>query len=81
MGDIIHTLPAVAALREAFPNVTLGWLVDERWAELLCTLRYPRAGRRSSERPLVDRRTHGRHGAIPASADFVSHSGNRLRSA
>ncbi len=55
MGDIIHTLPAVAAIREAFPHVTLGWLVEERWAELLCTLRYPRAGRRSPERPLVDR--------------------------
>lgn len=55
MGDIIHTLPAVAALREAFPHITLGWLIDERWTELLCTLRYPRAGRRSAERPLVDR--------------------------
>jgi heptosyltransferase-1 len=55
MGDIIHTLPAVAALREAFPHVTLGWLIEERWAELLCTLRCPRAGRRSPERPLVDR--------------------------
>ena len=55
MGDIIHTLPAVSALREAFPQITLGWLIDERWSELLCTLRYPRAGRRSAERPLVDR--------------------------
>ncbi len=55
MGDIIHTLPAVAALRQAFPHVTLGWLIEERWAELLCTLRYPRSGRRSPERPLVDR--------------------------
>jgi len=55
MGDIIHTLPAVAALREAFPRATLGWLVEERWAELLCTLRYPRSGRRSPQRPLVDR--------------------------
>ncbi len=55
MGDIIHTLPAVAALREAFPHATLGWLIEERWAELLCTLRYPRSGRRSRERPLVDR--------------------------
>jgi heptosyltransferase-1 len=55
MGDIIHTLPAAAALRQAFPQVTLGWLVEERWAELLCTLRYPRSGRRSPERPLVDR--------------------------
>jgi heptosyltransferase I len=55
MGDIIHTLPAAAALRQAFPNVTLGWLVEERWAELLCTLRYPRSGQRSPQRPLVDR--------------------------
>ncbi len=55
MGDIIHTLPAVAALREAFPHATLGWLVEERWAELLCTLRYPRSGQRSPQRPLVDR--------------------------
>jgi heptosyltransferase-1 len=55
MGDIIHTLPAAAALRQAFPNVTLGWLVEERWAELLCTLRHPRSGPRSAQRPLVDR--------------------------
>ena len=55
MGDIIHTLPAVAALRLAFPDATLGWLVEERWAELLCTLRYPRSGARSPHRPLIDR--------------------------
>jgi heptosyltransferase-1 len=55
MGDIIHTLPAVATLRAAFPNSTIGWLVEERWAELLCALRYPRAGKRSSGRPLIDR--------------------------
>jgi heptosyltransferase-1 len=55
MGDVIHTLPAVSALRTAFPHITLGWLIDERWSELLCALRYPRSGRRSVERPLVDR--------------------------
>lgn len=55
MGDIIHTLPAAVALRQAFPQATLGWLIEERWAELLCTLRYPRSGRRSPQRPLVDR--------------------------
>jgi heptosyltransferase I len=55
MGDIIHTLPAAAVLRQAFPHATLGWLVEERWAELLCTLRYPRSGPRSPQRPLVDR--------------------------
>lgn len=54
MGDIIHTMPAVAALRSSFPDATLGWLIEERWAEVLCTLRYPRSGRRSAERPLVD---------------------------
>lgn len=55
MGDVIHTLPAAAALRQAFPEATLGWLIEERWAELLCTLRYPRSGPRSAQRPLVDR--------------------------
>ena len=55
MGDVIHSLPAVTALREAFPEVMLAWLIEERWAELLCTLPTPRAGPRSKQRPLVDR--------------------------
>ncbi len=55
MGDIIHTLPAVTALRTAFPDATIGWIVEERWAELLCTLPTPRSGPRSPQRPLVDR--------------------------
>ena len=36
MGDVIHTLPAAQALREAFPQAMIGWLIEERWAELLC---------------------------------------------
>jgi heptosyltransferase-1 len=55
MGDIIHTLPAATALRRAFPEVSLGWVVEERWAELLCTLPEPRSGPLSPRRPLVDR--------------------------
>jgi heptosyltransferase-1 len=55
MGDVIHGLPAVTALRDAFPEAMLGWLIEERWAELLCTLATPRAGPRSPQRPLVDR--------------------------
>ena len=55
MGDIIHTLPAVAAVRVAFPHLRIGWVIEERWVELLCTLRYPRSGPRSAQRPLVDR--------------------------
>lgn len=54
MGDIIHALPAVAALRQAFPSANLGWLVEERWAELLCTSSYSLSGPRSPQRPLVD---------------------------
>ena len=54
MGDIIHTLPAVTALRRVFPEASLGWVVEERWAELLCTLPEPRSGPRSPRRPLVD---------------------------
>src|SRR5271154_3309939 len=55
MGDIIHTLPAATALRRAFPEASIGWLVEERWAELLCTLPEPRSGPRSPRRPLIDR--------------------------
>jgi heptosyltransferase-1 len=55
MGDVIHGLPAVSALRAAFPEAMLGWLIEERWAELLCTLATPRSGPRSAQRPLVDR--------------------------
>jgi heptosyltransferase I len=55
MGDITHALPAVAMVREAFPDATLGWAVEERWMELLCAPYYPCAGPRSPQRPLVDR--------------------------
>jgi heptosyltransferase-1 len=55
MGDIIHTLPAVTVLRKAFPQTRLGWLIEERWAELLCAPHFPRSGERSAQRPLVDR--------------------------
>jgi heptosyltransferase I len=54
MGDVIHTLPAVHALREAFPKAHIGWLIEERWAELLCAPGSPRRGVRSALRPLVD---------------------------
>jgi heptosyltransferase-1 len=49
MGDILHALPAVAALRRAHPNWYLGWAVEPRWHPLLCG--------EGGEMPLVDR-TH-----------------------
>lgn len=53
MGDIIHTLPAIAMLRHAFPGVTIGWAVESRWAALLSS-DAAISGPRSPEKPLVD---------------------------
>jgi heptosyltransferase-1 len=54
MGDVIHTLPAAQALREKFPEAMIGWVIEERWAELLCAPGTPLRGPRSAQRPLVD---------------------------
>lgn len=54
MGDVIHTLPAAQALRDAFPKAMIGWLIEERWADLLCAPGTPRRGPRSAARVLAD---------------------------
>jgi heptosyltransferase-1 len=35
LGDIVHAIPVVGALREAFPTARIGWLVHPRFAPLL----------------------------------------------
>jgi heptosyltransferase I len=35
MGDVLHALPAVAALRAERPDWGIDWVVDTRWAALL----------------------------------------------
>lgn len=35
MGDVLHALPVAAAIRDAWPEVDLTWVVDPRWAPLL----------------------------------------------
>jgi lipopolysaccharide heptosyltransferase I len=35
LGDLVHTLPAVAALRRTFPAATIDWLVDAPHREFL----------------------------------------------
>jgi heptosyltransferase-1 len=52
MGDVLHALPAVSALRAMFPWAEVGWAIEERWAELLRSAGHPP---RSPEMPLVDR--------------------------
>lgn len=52
MGDVLHAMPAVTALRQAHPEWEIGWVVEPRWLPLL------RAGGsppRGSGMPLVDR--------------------------
>jgi len=55
MGDIVHALPAAAALRRAFPSTTIGWAVEQRWSELLWAAAAENATSGSPEKPLVDR--------------------------
>ena len=54
MGDIVHTMAAVAALRAALPRSRIGWVVEERWLELLCAPEAERSGPTNASRPLVD---------------------------
>jgi len=35
LGDIIHTLPAVASLKHSYPGSRLTWIVEPQWAPLL----------------------------------------------
>ena len=35
MGDILHALPGVTALRQAHPDWVIDWVVEPRWRALL----------------------------------------------
>jgi heptosyltransferase-1 len=56
MGDIIHAMPAVSALRRLWPNALIGWAIEERWAPLLTSRPRELAAHpfRGREQPLVD---------------------------
>ncbi|WP_231581336.1 glycosyltransferase family 9 protein [Silvibacterium bohemicum] len=51
MGDILHALPAVTALRQAHPEWFLGWAVEPQWRGLLCA---DDCKERGPAMPLVD---------------------------
>ncbi|HEY1803970.1 MAG TPA: glycosyltransferase family 9 protein [Terracidiphilus sp.] len=59
MGDILHALPAVTALRLAHPDWQIGWVVEPRWQALLgAGVRVQGSGIREkhdSAMPVVDR--------------------------
>jgi heptosyltransferase-1 len=54
MGDVLHGLPAAAALRRTLPAARIDWLIESRWAELLCAPGEARTAPRSPLKPLVD---------------------------
>jgi len=55
MGDILHALPAVTALRQAHPDWVIDWVVEPRWRALLAAEGNAGRGKaRSPARPLVD---------------------------
>jgi heptosyltransferase I len=35
LGDIVHTLPAVAAIRDAHPEAEITWIINPEWTTLL----------------------------------------------
>jgi heptosyltransferase-1 len=55
MGDILHALPVVTGIRAALPDATIGWLVEERWSELLtATGRKASPNSVSPQKPVVN---------------------------
>jgi heptosyltransferase I len=51
MGDVLHAMPAVAALRARLPECHIGWVIEPRWAPLL---RSNDGDARTPAMPLVD---------------------------
>jgi heptosyltransferase I len=52
MGDVLHAMPAVAALRTQLPECHVGWVIEPRWAALLES--DAGAAPRTPAMPLVD---------------------------
>lgn len=54
LGDIVHTLPAVASLKHSYPGWRLSWAVEPKWAPLL------------EDNPFVDRLVPVRRDSLAA---------------
>jgi heptosyltransferase-1 len=55
MGDILHALPALTALRQQHPAWVIDWVVEPAWTALLSARDASTIAPRDSEQPLVDR--------------------------
>ncbi|MDE1176129.1 MAG: glycosyltransferase family 9 protein [Edaphobacter sp.] len=55
MGDVLHAMPAVSAMRRAHPDWWIGWVIEPRWMPLLCNAMPDRGmPERGGSMPLVD---------------------------
>jgi heptosyltransferase-1 len=80
LGDVVHTLPAVSALKRRWPSASIRWLVNPEWAPLLLgnpavdeTLLFPRQSFRGLAGPwrlLQWARAFGPAGAADLVLDF-----------
>jgi hypothetical protein len=80
LGDVVHTLPAVSALKRRWPSASIRWLVNPEWAPLLRgnpavdeTLLFPRQSFRGLAGPwrlLQWARAFGPAGAADLVLDF-----------
>jgi heptosyltransferase-1 len=73
MGDVIHTLPAVASLKHSFPGSHLTWLIEAQWAPLLAGNPYVDAVaifRRGSPRAWIRTWRKLRSGGFDFAIDF-----------
>lgn len=67
MGDILHALPAVTALRVRHPDWEIGWVLEPRWRALLsaATGRDQRTEAREQRSEIRDQGTeNGDRGAV-----------------
>jgi heptosyltransferase-1 len=55
MGDVLHALPAVAAMRRLHPDWFIGWVIDPRWRPLLEADGGEGVATGDPARPIVDR--------------------------
>lgn len=59
MGDVLHTIPAARAIKEAYPGAHLGWAVEKAHAEVL------------RGQPWLDERIVWNRSGVGAFADFI----------
>lgn len=90
MGDILHALPAVTALRMAHPELVLGWAVEPQWRALLVAdsaADDAGATARNPARPLVDHvhlvpaKQWGKQPLRPSTLRSILHTRRQIRDA